>query len=114
MTSIWRDPDPTATKGTAPGMVVDKVVTQLHRVISRRQVTRACRFAGSALDQRLAQPDVAAVHQRMLHEYALLAPTVPPLRAPMSRMTLRIAVDALALYRAPPADLPRDDKLASG
>ncbi|WP_346109852.1 L-2-amino-thiazoline-4-carboxylic acid hydrolase [Nonomuraea maheshkhaliensis] len=36
---------------------------------------------------------------------------VPRLRAPMSRMTLGIAVDSLALFRALPDDLPRDARL---
>jgi hypothetical protein len=49
--------------------------------------------------------DDAAVERQLLHEYAEVAPAVPLLHAPTSRMTLRIAVDSLVLYRSLPTDL---------
>jgi hypothetical protein len=81
-------------------------------VISRRQVNRALRFARPLLLEHLGEDDVVAVERQLLHEYAEVAPAVPLLHSPISRMTLRIAVDSLVLYRSLPTDLPRDMKLA--
>jgi hypothetical protein len=64
-------------------------------VIPRRQIKRALRFARPLLAQQLRGEAAAAVEGRLLEQYAAVAPAVPRLRSPMSRMTLRIAVDAL-------------------
>jgi hypothetical protein len=102
------------TDRAAPHRDIGRVVSQRpsRRVIPRRQIKRALRFARPLLAQQLGGEAAAAVEGRLLEQYAAVAPAVPRLRSPMSRMTLRIAVDALALYRSLPSDLASDQKLA--
>ena len=106
-------PQPTIDRAV-PHQEIDRVVLQrqIKRVISRRQIKRALRFARPALAQELGGEAAAAVEGRLLEQYVAVAPAVPRLRSPMSRMTLRMAVDAVVLYRSLPADLASDQKLA--
>ena len=80
-------------------------------MFSEKQISRAARFAGPVLAQRFGEDQSHRILAAMRNNYAVLAPTVPRLKAPTSRMTLRIAVDSLALYRAFPADVPQAERL---
>ena len=86
------------------------------RRISKRQIGRAVRFAVPILRTELGPGAVDQVISRMASEYGELAGAVPPLQAPMSRMTLRLAVDAVALRRSLPAGTPADcvQRIVSG
>jgi hypothetical protein len=80
--------------------------------IPGRQIARALRFARPVLARRLDDAATAAVLASMRARYADLAPAVPRLRAPTSRMTLRLGVDALAFYRALGDRVPQAERLA--
>jgi hypothetical protein len=79
-------------------------VSPVKRVLSRRQVGRALRFARPVLVDELGERAADEVAHRMAREYREVAAVVPALRAPTSRMTLRLAVDSLVLYRSLPQD----------
>lgn len=89
-------------RGSASSCRLGHVLDRRHigRAVSQRQVTRAVRFAGPVLEKELGPDGAERVLGAMRREYVALAPSLPRLRAPMSRMTLRLAVDALALQRA--------------
>jgi DHA1 family multidrug resistance protein-like MFS transporter len=82
------------------------------RRITRRQIDRALRFAepvvASCFDARKAQ----AILTTMRANYEALEAEVPPLKSPFNRMTIRIAVDLLAFYRALPTELRQSEALA--
>ena len=80
-------------------------------MISEKQISRAVRFAGPVLAQRFGEDKSRRILAAMRDNFAALAPSVPELKAPTSRMTLRIAVDSLAFYRALPADVPQAERL---
>ncbi|WP_340681417.1 L-2-amino-thiazoline-4-carboxylic acid hydrolase [Amycolatopsis coloradensis] len=81
------------------------------RAVSRRQEARARRFARPLLVHDFGAEAAGEVERRVAGEYVTVAGAVPVLRSPMSRMTLRLAVDALVLDRALPDELPRAGKL---
>ena len=80
-------------------------------MVSEKQISRAVRFAGPVLEQRFGEDESQRILAAMRNNYAALAPSVPRLKAPTSRMTLRIAVDSLAFYRALPTDVPQAERL---
>ena len=80
-------------------------------MVSEKQISRAVRFAGPVLAQRFGEDESLRILAAMRNNFAALAASVPRLKAPTSQMTLRIAVDSLAFYRALPADVPQAEKL---
>jgi hypothetical protein len=80
-------------------------------VIPAQQIERALRFARPVLMSRVGEPEGRAILDAMETNYLALASEVPPLHSYFNRMTLRIAVDVVAFYRALPAELPGAEKL---
>ena len=80
-------------------------------MVSEKQISRAVRFAGPVLAQRFGEDKSQRILAAMRSNFAELASSVPELKAPTSRMTLRIAVDSLAFYRALPTDVPQAERL---
>jgi hypothetical protein len=72
-------------------------------MVSEKQVSRAVRFAKSVVAAQFGEERSQNFLAAMRNNFAILAPNIPELDAPTSRMTLRIAVDSLAFYRALPA-----------
>ena len=80
-------------------------------MVSEKQTSRAVRFARPLLAKRFGEDKSHRILAAMRSNYAALTPSVSRLKAPTSRMTLRIAVDPLAFYRALPADVPQGERL---
>jgi hypothetical protein len=67
-------------------------------MISEKQISRAVRFAGPVLAQQFGEDESHRILAAMRGNFAALAPSVPRLKAPTSRMTL-------------PADVPQAERL---
>jgi len=75
-------------------------------LITDKQIKRALKFATPVLTQQFSTSDVAEILDEIERNYEILAPDVPQLRSPFNRMTLKIAIDVLAFYRAIRTELP--------
>lgn len=80
-------------------------------MVSEKQISRALRFAEPVVAPRFGEDKSQSILAAMRDNFAILAPSIPGLKAPTSQMTLRIAVDSLAFYRALPAAVPQAEKL---
>ena len=80
-------------------------------MVSRKQRSRALRFACTVVAARFATSRGREIRATMQAQYKLLAPTIPPLTSRINRMLLQIAVDTLAFYRALPSTIPPDERL---
>jgi hypothetical protein len=80
-------------------------------MVSEKQISRAVGFAKPVVTPRFGEDTSQSILAAMRNNFAILAPSVPELKAPTSQMTLRIAVDSLAFYRALPADVPQAERL---
>jgi hypothetical protein len=80
-------------------------------MITERQVTRALRFAKPVLEKRYRLEKSNQVISAMEAYYPNLETGVPKLENKLNWMLLRIAVDALALYRVLPSNSSQEVKL---
>jgi L-2-amino-thiazoline-4-carboxylic acid hydrolase len=80
-------------------------------MISHRQIVRALRFAEPILAAQFDPVKVRAILDTMGTNYYALASEIPVFKSSFNRMTLKIAVDALAFYRALLTELPQPDAL---
>lgn len=79
--------------------------------ITHKQIKRAIKFAKPVIYTRFEDPTAAALLNTMKHNYAVLAPELPELNSSFNRMTLKIAVDVLAFYRALLTELTQKEAL---
>jgi L-2-amino-thiazoline-4-carboxylic acid hydrolase len=80
-------------------------------MISHGQIARALRFAKPIAASRFDPPKAQAILDAMEANYQTLAPEVPVFKSSFNRMTLKIAVDTLAFYRALQTELPQPKAL---
>lgn len=80
-------------------------------MITEKQVARALRFAKPVLERRYGFEKSNQVLSAMEAYYPNLEAGVPKLENNLNWMLLRIAVDALALYRVLPSDSSQEVKL---
>ncbi|MCA2976993.1 MAG: L-2-amino-thiazoline-4-carboxylic acid hydrolase [Myxococcaceae bacterium] len=81
-------------------------------MVRERQLRRALRFARPVLETRFDAAGVERMLEAMRRAYAEVGPHVPVLRSRFNRMTLAIAVDVLALFRALRTELRADEASA--
>lgn len=81
-------------------------------MITTNQIERALRFAKPVLVEQFGPERSGDLLADMKAIYRDLEAGVPRLANGKNQMLLRIAVDALALYRVLPAGMPQDEKLA--
>lgn len=80
-------------------------------MISDKQIRRALRFAKPIVAAQFNSAETQTILAVMEANYQALAPEVPSLKSPFNQMTLKIAVDVLAFYRALLTVLPRPKAL---
>jgi hypothetical protein len=80
-------------------------------MITKNQIERALRFANPVLVEQFGSERSDDLLAAMAAIYPDLEPGVPRLTNGKNQMLLRIAVDALALYRVLPVGMPQDEKL---
>ncbi len=80
-------------------------------MITNTQVERAIRFANPVLATRFDQQKVQALLSVMRANYLTIAPEVPEFKSSFNRMTIKIAVDVLAFYRALLTELPPSEAI---
>jgi hypothetical protein len=80
-------------------------------MIPDKQIKRALRFARPVLASQVNSTKAQAILAAMEANYQTLAPEVPSLKSPFNRMTLKIAVDMVAFYRALLTELPQPEAL---
>jgi hypothetical protein len=80
-------------------------------MISETQIRRAVRFATPVLAERFDEAGVQQLLALMRENYTAIVPEVPQFRSRFNRMTLKIAVDVLAFYRALRTALAQDEAL---
>jgi hypothetical protein len=76
-------------------------------VISDQQIKRALKFAAPILSSQFDTSKATEILQKMEENYTVLAPDVPQFRSSFNRMTIKIAVDVVAFYRAVRTELPK-------
>lgn len=81
-------------------------------MVANTQIERAIRFATPVLSLHFDSQKAQAILVAMKANYQTVGPRVPSLKSPFNKMTLKIAVDALAFYRALLAELPQSEALA--
>jgi hypothetical protein len=80
-------------------------------MIPDKQIRRALRFAGPVVASQFNGPKAQALLATMEVNYKTLAPEVPAFKSSFNQMTLKIAVDVLAFYRALLTELPQPKAL---
>jgi len=81
-------------------------------MITKNQIERALRFAKPVFVEQFGSDQSDDLLAAMEAIYRDLEPGAPHLTNEKNKMLLRIAVDAVALYRVLPAGMPQDEKLA--
>jgi hypothetical protein len=81
-------------------------------MITRNQIERALRFAKPVFIEQFGSEQSDDLLAAMEAIYRDLEPSAPRLTNEKNQMLLRIAVDAVALYRVLPAGMPPGEKLA--
>ena len=81
-------------------------------MITKKQIERAFRFAEPVFVEQFGSEQSDDLLAAMEAIYQDLDPSVPRLTNEKNKMLLRIAVDAVALYRVLPTSMPQDEKLA--
>ena len=69
-------------------------------MIPDKQIRRALRFAKHVEASQFNDTEAQAILAVMEANYQTLASEVPSFKSPFNQMTLKIAVDVLAFYRA--------------
>jgi len=78
-------------------------------MITNKQIKRALRFASPVIASRFDNPETETILATMKKIYRKIAPEVPEFKSSFNRMTIRIAVDVLAFYRALLTQLPQPE-----
>lgn len=81
-------------------------------MVSKEQMSRALRFAGPVVVAHLDAGKASGLLTTMKANYGILEPAIPQLKSSLNRMTLRVAVDALAFYRALLTQVPQAEALS--
>lgn len=79
--------------------------------IHNTQIGRAIRFANPVLASRFDHQKTQTLLSVMKSNYQAIAPEVPEFKSSFNRMTIKIAVDVLAFYRALLTELPQSEAL---
>jgi len=81
-------------------------------MIAKKQTERAFRFAEPVFVEQFGSEQSDDLLAAIEAIYQDLDPSVARLTNEKNKMLLRIAVDAVALYRVLPTSMPQDEKLA--
>ncbi|HEX2998524.1 MAG TPA: L-2-amino-thiazoline-4-carboxylic acid hydrolase [Anaerolineales bacterium] len=78
---------------------------------AKAQIERAIRFAAPVVASHFDKQKAQTILEAMRKNYQAIDPEVPILKSPFNQMTLKIAVDALAFYRALLTKVPQAETL---
>lgn len=81
-------------------------------MITKTQIERATRFAIPVLNSRFDNQKVQAIISKTRANYQTIDPEVPPFKSSFNQMTIKLAVDTLAFYRALLTETPQSETLA--
>ncbi len=81
-------------------------------MVTNTQIERAIRFATPVVTSRFDDQKAQAILSAMKANYRALDPEVPSFKSSFNQMTLKIAVDVLAFYRALLTELSQSETLA--
>lgn len=80
-------------------------------MITPTQIERALRFATPVVLSRFGEQKAQAILSVMKANYSAIGAEVPAFKSSFNRMTIKIAVDVLAFYRALLTELPKSEAL---
>ncbi len=81
-------------------------------MITDTQIKRGIRFATPVVNAHLDRQTAQSILSTMKANYEALAPEAPAFKSSFNEMTLKLAVDTLAFYRALLTEMPQPEALA--